>query len=69
MIEQAKCGKCCNSGDYKKIQENIRWFILNADSPEVKEMGQNGRKYLERYLTKEDAIKKYREAFENLRKN
>lgn len=67
IIEQAKCGKCCDSGDYKRIQESICWFISKANSPEVEEMGQNGRQYLKQNLTKEDAIKKYKEAFAKLR--
>lgn len=69
LIEQAKCGICCDAGDYKMIQENIHWFVSNANSREVCAMGQRGREYLRLYLTKEDAIKKYKKAFENLRKN
>ena len=69
IIEQAKCGICCDAGDYRMIQEKIRWFVSNANSREVSEMGQRGRKYLNAYLTKEDAVKKYKKAFDSLREN
>ena len=69
IIEQAKCGICCDAGDYRMIQEKIRWFVSNANSREISEMGQRGRKYLNAYLTKEDAVKKYKKAFDSLREN
>ena len=39
----------------------IRWYIENADSTEVKQMGMNGRKYLEEKLTRDVSVNRYAE--------
>lgn len=62
LIEDAKCGKCCDSGDYSEIANMIRWFINNSESEEVRQMGINGREYLVNNLTKDMSVKKYKEA-------
>lgn len=59
LIEECNCGKCCEPGDYVEVADIIRWYIENAGTGEVKEMGQNGRKYLEKNLTKDVSVKKY----------
>ena len=43
LIEECHCGKCCEPGDYVEVADIIRWYIENADSNEVKQMGMNGR--------------------------
>lgn len=59
LIEECNCGKCCEPGDYVEVADIIRWYIENAVTGEVKEMGQNGREYLEKNLTKDVSVQKY----------
>jgi glycosyltransferase involved in cell wall biosynthesis len=59
LIEDTNCGKCCEPGDYVEVADLIRWYVENADSDEVKQMGQNGREYLVENLTKDVSVKKY----------
>lgn len=66
LIEECNCGKCCEPGDYVEVADIIRWYIENAGTGEVKEMGKNGRKYLEKNLTKSVGIKKYIDVIKNL---
>lgn len=61
LIEDACCGKCSEPGDYEEIECMIKWFIDNADTEDLKQMGINGRKYLNKFLTKDSSIQKYRE--------
>lgn len=66
LIEECKCGKCCEPGDYVEIADIILWYIKNAGTGEVKEMGVNGRRYLEKNLTKDVSIQKYIDAIKAL---
>ncbi len=59
LIEDTHGGLCCEPGEYVKVEENIRWFIDNADSRELKEMGTRGRENLEKNLTRNISVKKY----------
>lgn len=59
LIEECSCGKCCEPGDYVEVADIIRWYIENAGSGEVRQMGANGRKYLEEKLTRDVSIGKY----------
>ena len=59
LISEIGCGKVSEPGDYKAVEENIRWFIDNADSREFAEMGIKGHDYLVRNLTKDISISKY----------
>ena len=67
LIDEIGCGKCCEPGDYVEVADIIRWYIENADSGLEKEMGMKGRKYLERNLTKDVSVGKYKRAILNLR--
>lgn len=49
-------------GNCKTIEDNIRWFIENADSDELVAMGQRGRENLEQNLTKDVSLEKYKNA-------
>lgn len=62
LIEDTYCGICCDPGEYEKVKENIRWFIKNASTDKVEKMGENGRNYLVNKLSKDEAVKKYKEA-------
>lgn len=62
LIEETKGGLVCEPGDYEAVAENIRWFIANADSGEAAAMGQRGRDYLVKNLTKNVSVEKYKKA-------
>ena len=62
LIEETNCGKCAEPGKYRRIAENIKWFILHAGDEELFVMGRRGREYLMNHLTKEHSIAKYIEA-------
>ena len=59
LISEIGCGKVSEPGDYKAVEDNIRWFIDNADSKELADMGNKGHDYLVRNLTKDISIEKY----------
>lgn len=59
LIEESKCGKCCEPGDYIEVAEIIRWYLENAGSVELMQMGMNGRKYLEEKLTRDVSVNRY----------
>ena len=59
LISEIGCGKVSEPGDYKAVEDNIRWFIDNADSKELIDMGNKGHDYLVRNLTKDISIEKY----------
>lgn len=61
IIEDTLGGLCCEPGEYEKVEENIRWFIENADSEEVMTMGIRGRENLEKNLTRNVSVRKYAE--------
>lgn len=60
LIDEIGCGKCCEPGDYVEVANIIRWYIENADNGLEKEMGMKGREYLERNLTKDVSVRKYK---------
>ena len=61
IIEDTKGGLCCEPGEYDKVEENIRWFIDNAGSKELKAMGARSRENLEKNLTRNVSVQKYAE--------
>ena len=61
IIENTKGGLCCEPGEYDKVEENIRWFIDNAGSEELKAMGARSRENLEKNLTRNVSVQKYAE--------
>lgn len=60
IIEESDCGVCIEPGDYNGIGNAIRNLIRNREGVDKK--GKNGREYLERNLTKEVSINKYKES-------
>ena len=44
-----------------EVADIIRWYKENAESDEVQQMGMNGRKYLEKNLTRNVSVRKYAE--------
>ena len=61
LIEDTQGGLCCEPGEYDKVEENIRWFIENAGSDEMKAMGVRSRENLEKNLTRNVSVRKYAE--------
>lgn len=55
LIEEIGCGLCCEPGDYAGIEEMIKQVVKNKPR-EVK-----SREYVEKYLTKQVSINKYKE--------
>ena len=66
LIDEIGCGKCCEPGDYAEVANIIRWYIENTGTDIEKIMGDKGRAYLEKNLTKDISIKKYIEAIKKL---
>ncbi len=62
LIREIGCGKCSKPEGYNVVEQNIRWFIDNAGSEELAEMGKRGHEYLVNHLTKDISIDKYRRA-------
>ena len=60
ILEKSKCGLTCEPEAYKQLEDNIKWFINNATSIELSNMGKRGREYLEENLSKNAAITKYK---------
>ncbi len=60
IIEETSCGKISDPEDYTTLEQNIAWFIENAESEEPKEMGTRGYNYMKQNLTKDISIEKYR---------
>lgn len=61
IIEETNGGLVSEPGDYESVEKNLRWFIENADNPEVKAMGKRGHDYLVKYLTKDMAVGMYKD--------
>lgn len=61
LIEDTHGGRCCEPGDYDKVEKNVRWFIENVGSSELKAMGARSRENLEKNLTRNVSVRKYSE--------
>lgn len=60
IIEESGCGISVTPGDYEAIEGLIAKFISLKGTGELQRMGMAGRKYLEKNLTKDVSIEKYR---------
>ena len=61
IIEETKGGLCAEPQDYQTVATNLRWFIENAETSKVVEMGKRGRENLIKNLTRDVSVKKYAE--------
>ncbi|TDT46084.1 glycosyltransferase family 4 protein [Fonticella tunisiensis] len=59
IIEESNCGICSNPGEYKNLKEKIDLFIQKKHN--LTTSGVNGRRYLEKHLTKRKSIEKYKD--------
>lgn len=62
IIDESHCGISVDPGEYTEIEKLIEYFIQTRGSIEQKQMGNAGREYLTKYLTKNVSIEKYRRA-------
>ena len=60
LINETNCGLCCEPNKYQQIEMQIKWFIENSETEELKQMGKNGRNYLVKNLTKDVSVAKYK---------
>lgn len=67
IVDECNCGLCTEPGNYDEIYKKI-YFILN-NKEEIKKLGINGRSYLERNLTKDVSINKYKNTIVSLDSN
>ena len=63
MIEESNAGLWSESNDVYKFKKKLDFLIANQNVR--KEMGENGRRYLEKNLTTEVSVKILEEAFKN----
>lgn len=61
IIEETHGGLCSEPGDYEAMSENLKWFIENAGTDKVNEMGKRSRENLVQNLTREVSVRKYAE--------
>ena len=66
LINEIGCGKVSEPGVYDDVEKNIEWFVFNAESDALIEMGRRGHEYLVKNLTKDVSIKKYIEVIQKL---
>lgn len=66
LIEEIGCGLVSEPKGYEEIKENLQWFLEHAGTEELEDMGNKGRKFLEKYLTKNISIQKYINVIKNL---
>lgn len=60
LIEESGCGYCCDPGEYIKIEEMISKLIIDVNENVF--FGR-GREYIEKELTKDKSMIKYKELF------
>ena len=66
LITDIDCGVVSEPGDYKTIEQNIRWFIDNAENTELAAMGMRGHDFFVSHLSKNASISKYIHAISKL---
>ena len=57
IVDECNCGLCTEPGNYDEIYNKINYILDNKEK--VINIGENGRKYLEKKLTKDVSINKY----------
>lgn len=58
IVDECNCGLCTEPGNYDEIYNKINYILDNKEK--VINIGENGRKYLEKNLTKDVSINKYK---------
>lgn len=65
LIDKSNCGVVVEPKDYNGIVKAIKYFY-RLDPEQRKQMGLNGRAYLEKYLKRETSINKYRDLLKSI---
>lgn len=65
IIDETESGLCSEPEDYDSIENNIKWFIENADSKAIEDMAKNGYNNLMKNLTRKVSVNKYKEEILN----
>lgn len=60
IVEECNCGFCIEPSNYDGIYEKINYILDNKSK--LNSLGKNGRVYLEKNLTKEVSINKYKDS-------
>lgn len=58
IVDECNCGLCMEPGNYDEIYNKIEFILNNTEI--VKGLGKSGREYLEKNLTKDVSINKYK---------
>lgn len=66
IIEETEGGLCAEPGDYEAVAKNLQWFIENAGTGKVVEMGARSRENLVQNLTRDVSVRKYTESMMGL---
>ncbi|MCM2535842.1 glycosyltransferase family 4 protein [Neobacillus pocheonensis] len=67
LIDDSNCGAVVEPQDYKAIITTIETFY-NMNNQELRQLGMNGRAYLDKYLKREISINKYRDSLREVSK-
>lgn len=59
IMGETQCGLVSEPSDYEQVEKNIQWFIAHAGDIVLSDMGNRGREYLVKKLTKEVSVQKY----------
>lgn len=65
ILQENNIGLWCESGDIKEFNKNMNYYMENQDKRI--EIGMNGRKYLERYLTTERSVEILENAYKRVK--
>ena len=68
VIEKAKGGLICDSGDYINFSKMIE-KVINLDKKDLEKMGKNGKEYANKEFSKKDLIKNLEKIFIKLLKD
>lgn len=66
LIDEIGCGMCCEPGEYEEVESILRWFVKHSAVGEIKQIGLDGRAYLDKNLTKDVNIGKYIDSINSL---
>ncbi len=62
LIEEIGCGLVVEPGDYVGVENEIKWFVKNSNSEELRSMEEKNRAYLVENLTEKVSVEKYKRA-------
>jgi glycosyltransferase involved in cell wall biosynthesis len=64
VINEANCGLCNSPSDPKSLAGSIIWMYKNQEK--AKDMGNNGKKYVEEHFSRENILKDYVKLIEKI---